>query len=93
MRTIHIAEHCHEGLNELQQTMMELRWQPVRVDTPYRSPSARTQWALNAQEWLSSNCEDGWTGIAYLEDGFVQLRFQAASDATAFQTACASEGF
>lgn len=68
--------------------MMELPWQSVRETLPFRSFGARTHWTLCAQEWLTENTEGGWTGIAYLDDGVVYVRFETPGDATGFRTAC-----
>lgn len=93
MRTIHIAEQSNEGLIDLQKTMTQLPWTKVRETIPYRSSSTRTHWALNAQEWLSENADDGWIGVVYIDDGVLFARFETASDASAFRAACSSEAF
>lgn len=92
MRTIHIAEHCHEGLGDLQMAMMSLQWAMVKETIPYHSAGARTQWALNAHEWLTEHVEDNWTGIAYIDDGVVYVRFETSSDAAMFRTVILSQG-
>ena len=90
MNSIHIAEHCQEGLYDLQRTMTGLGWTGTKEPIPYGSTKTRAHWILSAEEWLKKQCEDEWLGIAYLEDGVLFASFKAVSDATAFRAACQS---